>query len=78
MNNIKPFDNFVNENCGSGDCASCGCDDKPKKKKKVRKPKTGWRKDILAEGCGCNKKKKKKIAKNVVTKLDDFVNEAKA
>lgn len=78
MNNIKPFDTYVVENCGSGDCADCGCGDKLKKRRKVRKPKTQWRKDVLAEGCGCNKKKKKKVNKNIITKIDTFVNESKA
>jgi len=64
MQNLMGFEQFVNEEFGSGDAVACGTCSNSKKKKKIRKkPVMKWSKDMMSEGCGCNKKKKRRIRK---------------
>jgi hypothetical protein len=67
MKNILGFDQFTNEEFGSGDAVACdgNCKKKKKTKTRIKKMTTpmSWRKDAMAEGCDCNKKKKRRIRK---------------
>ena len=49
MKNLKKFEQFVAEDCGSGDCVACSCDKTKKKKKRVKKVQNKWT-EGLAEG----------------------------
>jgi hypothetical protein len=67
MKNILGFDQFVNEEFGSGDAITCdsNCKKKKKTKNRIKKMATpmSWRKDAMAEKCSCDKKKKRRIRK---------------